>query len=341
MRRSVRRPGFTLIELLVVIAIIAVLIGLLLPAVQKVRESANRSKCANQMKQLGLALHHYHDVQGAFPAALTNRFDMWWHWSWLVKTLPYVERNNQYQMAEQWASNTSTPVTWYEPAPNGTPGYAHWSLWGGYVFGMSVPPQNPASAIVVPNWLCPSETEPYTVEFVTQSGPLIMAMTHYFGCDGTNYLTQDGLFTSNKTVKLADIRDGASNTLMIGERGRGPQYGAGFGGCGQNDPDLGDDGLRGVDDVIMGTRELNRGLNGNADLDACPKGPYHFGPPGSIKDASGNPMRACDVFHFWSWHTGGANFVYADGSVHFLSYNVDNILPQLGTRSGGEAVELP
>src|SRR5205823_1226210 len=137
---------------------------------------------------------------------------------------------------EEWASNTSIPVVWHEPAPNGTPGYAHWSLWGGYVFGMSVPPQNPAMGIVVPNWLCPSETEPYVVQLTTQSGPLTMAMTHYLANDGTNYKTQDGLFTSNRSVRIADIRDGTANTILVGERGRGEQYGAGFGGCGYPDP---------------------------------------------------------------------------------------------------------
>jgi prepilin-type processing-associated H-X9-DG protein len=70
-------------------------------------------------------------------------------------------------------------------------------------------------------------------------------------------------------------------------------------------------------------------------------GPYHFGPPGSIKDANGVPQPVCDQFHFWSLHPGGANFVFADGSVHFLAYSADNVLPMMGTRAGGETFLMP
>src|SRR5262245_55796459 len=153
--RVARRPAFTLIELLVVIAIIAILIGLLLPAVQQVREAASRLKCQNNLKQIGLALHNYHDVTDGFPPALDNRFQKYWHWSWMARILPYIEQDNLHRAADTWASNTSTPVLWPYPRPGGTPGYAHWSPWGGFVFGLAEPGPNSSLAAQVSAYLCP------------------------------------------------------------------------------------------------------------------------------------------------------------------------------------------
>src|SRR5205085_193924 len=121
MVRRTGRPGFTLIELLVVIAIIGTLMGLLLPAVQRAREAANRTKCANNMKQQGLALHNYHDVHKFFPTGLDNYFNKHWHWSWMAKILPFIDQDTIYKAADDWASNTTYPVTW-----GGVQGYAWW-----------------------------------------------------------------------------------------------------------------------------------------------------------------------------------------------------------------------
>jgi prepilin-type N-terminal cleavage/methylation domain-containing protein/prepilin-type processing-associated H-X9-DG protein len=340
-----RRAAFTLIELLVVIAIIAVLIGLLLPAVQQVREAAARIKCANNLKQIGLALHMYHDDRGAFPPAQDNRFQKYWHWSWMALILPYVEQDNLYRAAETWASNTSIPVVWPDPRPRGTPGYAHWSPWGGWVFGLDQPGQNPYLANVVPLYLCPSDSGPLQITAQGPSGkPLIMAMTSYLGCNGTNYKTQDGIFTSNITIRLLDITDGTSNTILVGERGRAqtPYYGAWLAGCGQSDYTLqAGDEQRGSADIVVGVRELNSQQNGYPALDACPAGPYHYTARGQTRDAAGTPMYPCDDFHYWSWHRDGANFLLCDGSVRYMTYRADSVITALGTRAGGEVVQAP
>jgi prepilin-type N-terminal cleavage/methylation domain-containing protein/prepilin-type processing-associated H-X9-DG protein len=340
MLRSRRRPGFTLIELLVVIAIIGVLISLLLPAVQKVRESANRAKCANNLKQMGIALHMYHDANGTLPPALNNHFQVYWHWSWMARILPYLEQDNLYHQADTFAQNTSIPVTW-----GGVPGYAHWSPWGGWMFGLNEPGQNPALEVVVKLFVCPSETEPRVSSIEPKSGVIVIqAQTDYLGVNGTNYKTIDGVLASNHYVRLTDIIDGTSNTVAVGERGgtQGLEYGVWFAGCGQLDQTLppGDD-QRGSADVVLGVRELNSQQNSYEATDRCPPGPYHFQSPGQIKDSTGTVNPDCDLFHFWSRHMGGANFLLADGSVHFFAYGVDSVMDKMGTYAGGEVFDLP
>jgi prepilin-type N-terminal cleavage/methylation domain-containing protein len=221
-----KRRGFTLIELLVVIAIIGVLIALLLPAVQKVREAANRTQCLNNLKQMGLTLHHYHDAQGSFPSGIISRLkDPTWRmppgqcnafpddlgpgWSFFALMLPYLEQDNLYR-----SININLPIA--DPA-NDAP-----------------------RRTTVKHYLCPSDTAPRLINITTCGNPPAFsnrpafltdaAVTSYAGCwgggiqDGNpiyacyEYQPFNGVFHRNSKIRIADITDGTSNTIGIGER---------------------------------------------------------------------------------------------------------------------------
>ncbi len=125
-------------------------------------------------------------------------------------------------------------------------------------------------------------------------------------------------------IRLNDITDGTSSTLVAGERPPSADfwYGWWYAGVAQSGT--------GSPDMVLGVRELN--VNA-AFAWFCPPGPYHF--------QAGSINNQCDVFHFWSPHSGGANFLFADGHVQFLTYSADSILPALATRAGGEAADIP
>src|SRR5216683_7414801 len=218
------RVGFTLIELLVVIAIIGVLIALLLPAVQKVREAANRTQCLNNLHQLGLALHNYHDTWSRFPPSLDSGQYPWaappnrgWYpyWSWIARLMPFYEQDNLWNQADAWAH-----------IGNGNPNDLHWDPWGDWLNNFATALPNPA--LGTPNKMVICSSEPRNLVVVYQSfgppQPISVAFTDYLGVDGiqgqdadpgsafpvgdkSGILVSSDRFTKRK-INIASITDG-------------------------------------------------------------------------------------------------------------------------------------
>jgi prepilin-type N-terminal cleavage/methylation domain-containing protein/prepilin-type processing-associated H-X9-DG protein len=332
------RTGFTLIELLVVIAIIAILIGLLLPAVQKVRDAAARIKCANNLKQIGIALHAYHDANNGFPPGVArSRYingsngtssnpRVYEYWSWMAFIMPYVEQDNLYRKADTWMRTGNAYLT-------GVPPY-YWWPWGDFWAGNITKP-NPALGQPVATWKCPADSRQELAwnDNLDFNPPQMVAFTGYLGvASSTNGdISSPGLTTrlngilyhnSAGKVTIAGITDGTSNTLMVGERppSKDLVYGWWFAGAGW-------DGS-GVGDVVLGAREIPY-----AQALGCSNPAIWVG----LREAQRPPVD-CDQAHFWSFHTGGCNFVMGDGSVRFVNYTYDNVLPPLSSRNGGEVV---
>jgi prepilin-type N-terminal cleavage/methylation domain-containing protein/prepilin-type processing-associated H-X9-DG protein len=283
-----RRRAFTLIELLVVIAIIGILIALLLPAVQKVREAANRIKCANNLKQIGTALHLYHDSFLVFPQAYATSKcfspppeDA--HPSWLMAILPYIEQDNLYRLGVD--AFHSAPVELYHcPSDPRTGGYT--GSFGS--FGVT--------------------------DYVAVNG-------NDFNYLGPNYILNgnQGVMYRDSRTRVTDILDGSSNTVMVGERPPSPDMLLGWWTYTELDSTL---SARSI--------FLYYHTTGNGSNTPC-QTPALFSP--------GSLTNNCDAHHFWSLHIGGANWLFADGSVHFISYAASLIIPQLATRNGGEIID--
>jgi prepilin-type N-terminal cleavage/methylation domain-containing protein/prepilin-type processing-associated H-X9-DG protein len=292
------RTAFTLIELVVVLAILGVLTGLLLPAVQKVRDAASRLKCQNNLHQLGLGAQMYHDAAGSFPAGMRYRggADPYPLMSWLTALLPYVEQGNL------WVQTQDA----YRQSP--------WPLNDPPHFGL---------ATVVPTFACPADARAAGPQFAPRD-QIYVALTSYLGVEGRDLFTQDGVLFADSHVRMADVADGTSNTLLAGERPASAdlQFGWWYAGAGQR--------FTGSADMVLGVEEQNVLPYSVA---ACASGPYAFGP--------GRLDNQCDLLHFWSLHTGGANFLFVDGSARFLSYTSAPLLPALASRAGGEVVDSP
>jgi len=312
-RVRVRRSGFTLIELLVVIAIIAILIGLLLPAVQKVREAAARMKCSNNLKQLAIAVHSYHDAQGRFPyngdpvanagccTSATAR-----QWSWIARILPYIEQGNLFTQGGM--GNSPEPV---QDTSNAT------------ILNFI--------KVVIPTLRCPSDLSPETRNNTANWAAVPMGTTSYKGVSGGNWAwgnypftptggSNNGLDLGNgifwrsdygRKLRMENIADGTSNTLMIGE-------------------DISSMNIHNAwcySNTSNGTCAIPLNL-GSAPLTA----------PSGVDVTAGNWPN---VYSFRALHTGGANFALADGSVRFVSANIDIVVYRnAASYAGGEVTGL-
>ncbi len=310
MRVHTHRVGFTLIELLVVIAIIAILIGLLLPAVQKVREAAARMSCQNNLKQIGVALHNYHDSYSVLPPSFNatgpysdGATDTTPGWGWATYILPSIEQGNLYQQLnlKQPAQSSSLIQT------------------------------------VVKVYLCPSDITPSAPFAVPDAfgNPVVQAApSSYAACVGgdesdTEGASGLGVFYRNSRTRLTDITDGTSNTIMVGERSWGNANGVWAGA-------------------------INNGVCLRGKQNPCPGSGAGSYPASVLVQAHSHLNNATTdtdggLDDFSSRHTGGSNFVFADGSVRFLrsvsgdlaggGYTPESVIFQaMGTRANGEVV---
>jgi prepilin-type processing-associated H-X9-DG protein len=301
----------------VVIAIIAILIGLLLPAVQKVREAAARISCANNLKQLGLAAQSYHGDYNQFPPGVNLPFTTavaggqsagpvfpGRNESLFEFLLPYVEQGNV-------ANQLNFGVNQY-----------------GNTLG-----QNAPGATKVKTFLCPSDVGPAQTTFVTGG------QTHYFGANSyggnpgvygffTTSMDQTGIFYINSSVSIPQITDGTSSTLMFGERNRVDPaydriYGGGVGGSfAQRSGWAWTNTLPGFD-YLFGAAE-----------------PINWAIPPTLASDPGFINEDLRFSTYGSGHVNGANFTFSDGSVRFLTNGTSLlVLQQLSTRNGGEVVD--
>lgn len=300
-----RAAGFTLIELLVVIAIIAVLIGLLLAAIQKAREAASRAKCQSNIRNVALALHVYHDAKDHFPFSVYGPIDNSGHTpmnrrSWFHEILAFVEENDMAVSLDTHMAAGGSALHW--------PGIDN---------------------SVVPVFMCPSDpTSPKTHTFWGDGGNTTQGFSgNYVVCAGNDYFNPggnssnlNGVFYTQSTTRLSDISDGTAHTCLVGEI--------------ILSPDKGDHDIRG--------RYFNPTHSG---VSFSTRLPPNTNVPDAFNWCSATPVpkapciwSGSNIFVLArSLHTNGANVAMADGSVRYVPNTINaQIWKDMGSRNGGE-----
>ena len=289
------RRGFTLIELLVVIAVIAILVALLLPAVQQVREAARKTQCQDHLHNIGVALHSYHGSHKTHPMGSYVSTGLSWGWSMYL--FPFMERTNEYQAVEFETPDCGTVIRALQAAGQPDP-----------------------TSHAIEMLICPSDPNGDQQLLSGPTGPLPWSGDagrlypgSYLGvagdqesptwCPAAGIRNGTGILFTNSRVRFADITDGTSTTIVVGERGIPNDLGWGWPVCGGSE----------CEHYTTTERGLSSGQNA--------------------------PSSSNILQRFWSWHPGGAQFCMDDDQVRFLSESVDyNVFTHLSTRDAGEVV---